>query len=347
MNETLTTDKERLGFRGPVKTAQVQTARFEEQNGGVTEQPWFSHSITFDQEGRLIDQVNRNPDGSCWRTVNVYSNSGELLTTRAYDSSGTLINESRYVYDDEGRLTAEQHITEGGKVTTPTTYRYDDEGKRIKIEEYDVAEESEVMIGIEGTNTSISAGDARRVETLYDGRGAVVQVTAFNAEGLLLTRVEIRRDTMGNSIEEVQYVGDVIPFGPCTSDSCSTVEMGLVTEEQKAGFAAEIARLFSPGTAMSTHTHRYDAAGRLVESELTMMGMKANRQTFTYDDAGNKLEETNYDDEGKLASKAIFTREYDSQDNWTKEVVSTASNWDVEFGLSTPVQVTYRVITYW
>jgi hypothetical protein len=129
-------------------------------------------------------------------------------------------------------------------------------------------------------------------------------------------------------------------------DRSSTGEMGLVTEEQKAEFAAELARLFSPGTPMSKHTHRYDGEGRLVESELTMMDMKANRQTFTYDDAGNKVEEANYDEEGKLAGKAIFTREYDAFGNWNKEIVSAASTWDAEFGLSKPVHVTYRVITY-
>ncbi len=123
--------------------------------------------------------------------------------------------------------------------------------------------------------------------------------------------------------------------------------MAALTEEQKAEFAAEIARLFSPGTAMSRHTHKYDAEGRLTESKLTMMGMEAGRQTFAYDEFGNKSEEVSYGEGGAFESKAIFTREYDGRGNWTKEVVSTASSWDAEFGLSTPVHVTRRVVTYY
>ena len=85
----------------------------------------------------------------------------------------------------------------------------------------------------------------------------------------------------------------------------------------------------------------------MIESKLTMMGMEAGRQTFAYDEAGNKAEEVSYDEDGKLESKAIFAREYDEHGNWTKELVSTASSWDAEFGLSTPVHMTRRTITYY
>src|SRR5262249_36249871 len=82
------------------------------------------------------------------------------------------------------------------------------------------------------------------------------------------------------------------------------------TEEQKAEIAVELARLFSPGTAMSKHTPRYDMEGRLIESKLTMMGMEAGRRTFAYDEAGNKSEEVSYNENGTLGSKAVFAREY-------------------------------------
>ena len=316
------TDRDQHGLRGPVKSVHVETAQLEEQDGRITEKPWFSHTITFDQEGRLTEQVNHNPDGSEWRTVNDYTDSGELLTTRGYDPSGVLSSEVRYVYDDEGRLIAEQHMTKDGGVTTPTTYAYDSEGRKIKIQEYDFQEGTSVMLGIEGTNTSISAGEARRVETRYDGRGEAVEVKVFNADGALVCRVEITRDALGNPLEETQYVGDVFPFGPCASDSCSTEEVRALTEEQKAEFASEVARLFSPGMSMSKHTHSYDAAGRLIESKLMMMGMEASRRTYAYNEAGDKSEEVSYDEDGKFASKAIFKREYDEYGNWTQELLT-------------------------
>lgn len=339
------TDREKHGLVGPVKSVRVEIAQFEEQGGQLTEQPWFSHTITFNQDGWLIEQVTRNPDGSEWRTANDYSDSGKLLATRSFDPSDALSGEVRYIYDDEGKLVAEQHTTGDGKVTTPTTYAYD--GGKVKIQELDFTGETNILIGIGGTSTSISAAEAKRVESLYDDRGEAVEVKVFNTDGALVSRLEITRDARGNPLEETQYAGDVVPFGPCASDSCSTEEMAALTEEQKAEFVSEIARMFSSGTAMFRHTHRYDGEGRLIESKLTMMGMEATRQTFAYDEAGNKVEEVSYNEDGTLGSKAVFAREYDEHSNWTKELVSTASSWDAEFGLSTPTQVTRRIITFW
>jgi hypothetical protein len=341
------TDREKHGVSGPVRSVRVEVAEFEEQDGQVAEKPWFGHTLTFNLSGRLTEQINRNPDGTEWRTVNDYSDSGELLAMRSYDPSGALMGEVRYIYDDESRLSAEQYIAQDGRVTTPTTYAYDGEGRKIKLQEFDSTGESNLIIGIEGTSTSVSASGAKRIETRYDNRDEAVEVRVFDAGGALVSRVEITRDARGNPLEERQYVGDVFPFGPCAADSCSTEGAAELTEEQKAEVASELARMFSPGTAMSKHTHAYDEEGRLIESRLTMMGMVANRQTFAYDGAGNKTEEVSYNEDGSVGSKAIFTREYDGQGNWTKELVSTASSWDTQFGLSTPAHVTRRTISYY
>src|SRR6266404_2156304 len=341
------TDREKHGLIGPVKSIRIETARFDDQGGQLTERPWLSQTMTFNQDGWLIEQVNRNPDRSEWPTINDYSDSGKLLTTTCYDPSAMVSSEVRYIYDDEGRLVAEHHITRDGKVTTPTTYHYDNKGRKIKIQELEFSGEGDVMVGIEGTSTSISAGEAKQVETRYDDLGEAVEVKVFDADGMLVSRVEITRDAWGNPLGETQYIGDVAPFRPSTSGSCSTEEMAVLTGEQKVEIAAEIARVLSPGTAMSKHSNRFDREGRLIESKLTMMGMEADRRTFAYDEAGNKTEELSYNEAGTLRTKAVFTHEYDEHGNWTKELVSTASSWDAEFGLSTPVHVTHRLITYW
>ena len=340
------TDREKHGLRGAVERVLVETLQFEEQGGQTTEKPWFSHTMTFNQDGWLIEQTNRNPDGSEWRAVSEYSDSGKLLAMRSYEPSGALAGEVRYVYDDQQRLVAEQQITQDGKFTTPITYAYDDSGGKIKTQELDLPEDTGVMIGIEGTITSITAGEAKRIETRYNDHGEAVEVKVFNTAGSLASRVEITHDVHGNAIEDTQYVGDVDPFGQCAG-SCSTEEMESLTEEQKAELAAAVAQMFSPGTPMSKHTHTYDVEGRLIESKLTMMGMVASRQIFSYDQAGNKSEEVSYNEDGTLASKAIFTRDYDEHGNWTRELVSTVSSWDAEFGLSTPAHVTRRTITYY
>jgi len=338
-------DRQKYGLRGPVKKVLIEAAQFEEHDGQIAEKPWYSYKYTFNSDGLLTEQVNRDLAGTEWRTVYQYSDSGNLLSMETFDPSGTLNSELRYIYDANDRLAAEQHVTRDGKVTVPTTYIYDDPGGKLKIQELDLGEYADAMIGIEGTNTSIRASDASRVESRYDDRGGVVEVRVFNPNGAIVSRVEITRDERGNPLEETQYVGDV-SFDPCASDSCSTEQMAALTEEQKAEFAAEIARLFSPGTAMSKHKHTYNTEGRLIESNLTMMGMEVSRQTFAYDERGNKSEEVSYIENG-TESKVVFAREYDEYGNWTRELVSNASTWDAEFGLSIPAHVTRRQITYW
>lgn len=342
----MTTDKEKHELKGPVESVFAETVRTEEQNGQIAEQPLFSYVYTFNREGQLIEQTIRNPDGSEWRTVNDYSDSGNLLVSRSFDAAGVLHDELRYIYDANDRLTLEQHVSREGKVTTPTTYVYDNAGRRVKIQELDSYGEASMMIGVEGGRTYISASDARRVESRYDEQGDVFEVKVFNAAGALVSRMEITRDARGNPLEETQHIGDDFPLSLCASDSCSTEDMSALSEEQKAEFVAEAARLFSPGTVLSRHTHRYDTEGRLIESTLTMMGMEVSRQTFAYDEFGNKSEEVTYNENGMFGTKAIFTREYDNHGNWTREVVSNSSIRDAEIGLFTPTQVTRRVITY-
>jgi YD repeat-containing protein len=341
------TDKEKQGLRGPIKSVQIETAQFESQDGQLVERPWFGHTLSFNRDGWLTEQTNRNPDGSEWRTVSDYSESGKLLATRNYDPSGALVGEIRVVYDDKGRPVAEQYITQKGSVSTPTTYVYDGAGRKIKIQELDYPGEVNLLIGIEGTNSSIGADGAKRIETRYDERDEAVEVKIFNADGVLISRMEVVRDEHGNPLAETQYAGETVSFNPCASGACSTEALAELTEEQRAEIEAEIARLFASGTAMSTHIHSYDARGRLIESKLTMMGMEAGHQRFAYDEDGNKIEELIYNDDGTLANKVIFTRDYDQHGNWIKELVSTASSWDAEFNLSSPVNVTRRTISYY
>ena len=63
------TDREQHSLRGPVRSVGIETAQIKEQGGQFTEEPWFSHAIAFNEDGNIIVQINRNPDGSEWRTA--------------------------------------------------------------------------------------------------------------------------------------------------------------------------------------------------------------------------------------------------------------------------------------
>lgn len=340
------TGKEQHSLRGPVQTVRIETARFKEQGGQLVEEPWFSHTITFNQEGQIVEQINRNPDGTEWHTVNDYGESGKLLVTRHYEPSGSLHSEVRYVYDAEGRLVAEQYKTLEGEVVTRAVYTYD-AGLKIKTEELDFPAEANLLIGIEGTNSSISAENAKRVVTRYNERDEAVEVKLYNQEGVLQSRMEIKRDGSGNPLEETQYIGETSPLTQCSTETCALEEPAELTEEQRAEIEAEIAMLFSPGAVVSKQIHSYDREGRLIESKLTMMGMDAGRQTFAYDEFGNKTEEVNYGEGEPIQTRAFFTREYDERGNWTKEIVSSAQAVEMAPVKTKPVHITRRFISYY
>ena len=340
------TDKEKHDLRGAVKSVRVETARFIEQDGQLVEQSWFDQTIAFNAQGNIIEHVHRNPDGSAFRVLNDCSDAGQLLAMKSYDADNNLVHEVIYSYDAQGRLLSEQTVVPDKTTTAHIAYSYDDAGRKTKTQLLDFAPEANVLIGIEGTSTSIGAGDAKTIKTRYDEQDEAIEVIIYNADNAVVSRVEIKRDALGNPLEEIQYTGDISPFSQCSLGASSMEEMPALTAEQQAEFAAELARMFAPGALMSKHIHEYDEAGRLIESKLTMMGMNTGHQKNTYDEAGNKSEEMSYDEDGQLQSKAILTREYDEHGNWTKELVSTASAWDAKFSSSTPSSVKRRTITY-
>ncbi|HMG35393.1 MAG TPA: hypothetical protein VKM94_15750 [Blastocatellia bacterium] len=352
------TDREKDGLRGRVKTVHVEAVEFEDSDGRLIESPWYKHTIVFDEAGWLMEHVNHMDDNSDWRKINEYSDSGVLIATRVY-TDGELSSEVRFRYDERQRLVAEEHQESDGRITTPITYAYDPDGRRTRIEHFECLpehkEEVEALvddcrrvIGTDETDYSISvsASQVECVVTRYDEEDEVVEVKIFNTEGGLLLRVRIERDARGNALEETTYNGDVVPFSPCESGTCSTEESTEATEGENWRIAADVAKAFTPGAAVSRQIHHYDAEGRLIESTLTMMGLEVHRQTFAYDEAGNQSEVIRHPMDDSLTHKGVFSREYDQQGNWTKEFV-TATSSDSEFKVFVPVSVTRRVITYW
>lgn len=341
------TDKEKQELKGLVKTVHVESSQYRVQEDGQTiEMPGYNPTTIFNRDGWIIEQFHKNPDGSKWRIVSDYSEKGMLITTRSYHNSDVPIGEVKYIYDDKGRLTAEQYKEQNGKIMTPTTYFYNSEGRKTKIQELDFTEDEMVVIGIEGTNGGIFVGGAKRVETLYDYQDGVVEVKIFNSDGALLSRAELIRDADGSLVEETQYLGDIVEFSPFASGSEAAKEMAALTEQQRTEAEREAARIFSPGSVISKRIHKYNESGMLTETKQTMMGMETERQTFAYDEYGNKSEEVNYHGDG-FESKTIFTRDFDANGNWTREEVSTTSSSNAETEITNAVSVTRRTFTYY
>lgn len=343
------TDKEKQELKGLVKTVYVESSQYRVQEDGQTiEMPGYSPTTIFNRDDWIIEQFHQNPDGSNWRIVNDYSEKGKLITTRSYNNSDVPIGEVKYIYDDKGRLTAEQYKDQDGKITTSTTYIYDSEGRKLKIQELSFIEDAGVIVGMEGTNSGIGySGRISRSETRYNDRGEEIELKIFNIDGALVGRMEVVRDDNGNLIEVTHYHGDIVEFSPFAPNSKAAKKIAALTKEQRAEAERKSARMFSPGSVTSKRIHKYDESGRLIETKQTMMGMETERQTFAYDEDGNKSEQVNYYGNGLFKSKTIFTRDFDANGNWTKEAVSTLSSSNGETELTNAVSLTRRTITYY
>lgn len=342
------TDKEKQELKGLIKAVHIESSPYRVQEDGQTiEMPGYSPTTIFNRDGWIIEQFHQNPDGSNGRIVYDYSQTGMLIKTRSYLNSDVPINEVKYIYDDKGRLTAEQYKDQDGKIMTLATYIYESDGGKLKIQELLFIEDAGVIVGMEGTDSGIGySGRLSRSETRYDDRGEAIELKIFNTDGALVSRMELTRDDCGNLIEETQYHGDIVEFSPFAPDSEAAKEMAALTEEQRMEAERESARMFSPGSVMSKRIHKYNQSGMLIETKQTMMGMETGRQTFAYDEYGNKSEQVNYYGNG-VESKTIFTRDYDENGNWTKETVSTVSSSNAETELTNAVSVTRRTLTYY
>jgi hypothetical protein len=341
-------NKSVIDLKGHVKSAYIEYFNINEENGEFIEKFWFNRSYTFDRDGRVVELRVLNPNGSTWRTIYDYSDDGRIKAVRSYDSSGLSSSaEMQYLYDISNRLIAERAVKNDGSISELATYTYNAEKQKTRIQVFDEpvkeTKDTTVAIGIEGSNISVNAHDAKRIETLYDEKDNPIEVKVFNGENRLVSKVVIVRNERGDPVEEIQYAGEIMPSFECSGPDCSLDREAEMTEEEKA----ELERLFASGTELSKQMFKYNEDGKLIEEKMIMMGMVVHHRIFKYNELGGKAEEIELDEEGKLKRKIIFNREYDENGNWIKEMVSCASSWDAEFQLSIPNNSTHRKIVYY
>lgn len=100
------TDRAQAGLRGPVRMCAI------ERDYVYPDHHWVLHTdSTFSEDGNLLEQHHRNPDGSTWSTL--------------------------CRYDDEGRILQKEHRPEGGAeqplVEQALSYHYDASGRLERV----------------------------------------------------------------------------------------------------------------------------------------------------------------------------------------------------------------------
>jgi hypothetical protein len=187
--------------------------------------------------------------------------------------------------------------------------------------------------GIDDLDYSANAPGATTGTTAFDGQGRASEILLKDADGNVLRRLVLTRDESGRLVKDELFLGaqPLVPDVP----------------------------LFGAGASLMTSEYTYDERGRRVQVVRRTFGLSEDRETFRYDDRGNRTETTTERQhrdanlvEGNIEygaptinrQQARFAYRFDARGNWTERVTSQRYGENPDF---TPCSMERREIAYY
>jgi RHS repeat-associated protein len=299
----------------------------------------------------LAGNVTQYTDGDGNYTVSTYDAYGQVLTSKQYDASNTLLGSTTNTYDpNENLLTSKQYDASNTLVGSVTnTY---DANNLVMTKQYDGAG---TLIG-STTNTydgnrlsTTTDGDNNVTVYTYDMSGNVQSEKLYNASGTLASSVANTYDANGNVLTAKQYDASGTVIGS-TTNTYDPNENLLTSKLYDAG-----------GTLLSSVTNTYDGnnlstttdalgnvtkntydGGRLMSTTVGYGTSAAATTSYTYDLDGNIASET--DANGNVTS---FTYNASGQVLTTTTPLGTTNNtYDAVGNRTSTLDPRGRLITY-
>jgi hypothetical protein len=226
-----TSDKEKMGLKGPVKSVRTKTL-MPTQSGPDVEAHLSDSEDTFDREGRSIERTYYNSDGSVGRRE-VFTYDADGRTQVVYGADGKIqsrVFTQREEFDKEHR-TGRRVVTDAGHdggMYAEFVSKYDERGRWLETSVYDRGGK------LQTRSVNRFGADGRLQEFIhYDGAGVVLQkfvtvpegqqVYTYDNGGALLSTQTRRREVCKESDQ----------YGNCMSQSA-------VWTVSKGGRVAEV-----------------------------------------------------------------------------------------------------------
>lgn len=230
---------------------------------------------------------------------------------------GARVLNATHNYNDDWTRVELIFYDPNGSVHHKSVYTYDAAGKLIEMDEY------------QGNETL----QAKSI-LIYDDEQRPIEQVFYKADGLVASRIAITQHDSGRASEGVSYDGDGLFLGRSIS---------MTDPKAKKG---ESFHYGADGTLAAQSSVVTSAEGSSERREEKTDGTPPTREVMTPDGKGYLAESAEYAIDGSLLRKERYTREYDTYGNWTKE---TRMEWVTKNGNSyfEPVEVTYRIITYY
>jgi hypothetical protein len=356
--ETAMTDREKAGFRGPVRTC---TEEMDYPAGK------FVITTEFTLDGKLLSTRHLNPDGSQWVTSQFYDAAGRLLKTST-GKLGEVSEDTIRSYDETGRLVL---VTNSVRNGDRTEFHYDERGHKTSIQYFDPQtlqrfEDGQVAVAGSfwdaATSSGIGVPMGGTISTSYNQNGLPTEADIRNAAGQTVTRFVRTYDVDGRVLEERSVSKNVARgFADQLLKNIPPEAREKVAPEEIEKINRTLAAILGD-EQVSTMSYTYDSQGRQTTTRRNHLSFESVAST-TYNDHGEKLEERqvfnpntafvsgararlqgagltqNSEAESPLASHqppkiptARFNYEYDSYGNWIEQTVGNASEPD---GLTT------------
>jgi RHS Repeat. len=219
-----------------------------------------------------------------------------------------ILSDKVYSYDDKGRLLK---VAEGSG--DHTSFQYDEQGHKIEI--CDVApkpddQEAAVATGVdlvfadpEGIEFGLDgAKNASRIKTIYDEHDQPTETQAYDADGLVLSRIV-------RTYDEKQRITDlrVVNEDPTSLLSAKQMaEMAAQSGVPLEDLKAQMKKAFSAMMGDSGRSFIYDSQGR--RSKIVLhQGFADISRTYNYNDQGDVVEErTIFTQNPKVPTGVVF-----------------------------------------
>lgn len=348
---TFMSDREKVGFRGPVQqcTEERTTPAFENFPGTS-----YVSINKYSPEGKLLQTSIGNSVESAQESsiTYTYDSAGRLLK-KTTTNSGSPVSESNYQYDQKGRI-----ICITGDPLGTSTFIYDDNGRKTRI----MAAPSQPLVP-EGTQYAFPMPETEdpylpiptsgHVKISYNEQGQPVEWQVSDANGNLLNRL-IRTYDENGRVAEIRYtIENFLLSLPAEAQKEFSAQPGAAEELMQG-----LAQLLGEQRNFTRTTYAYDADGRLIEQhQYTGYAMEGTTK-ITYNDHSDKLEEQTFttgdpnpprdsqssepQSSGPPAqeSRVRYSYKYDTFGNWTEQAISS-------FTSPNDATVTRRIIIYY
>ena len=353
-------DREKAGFRGPVRT-------YEETF--LVDGSKYSTTTEYSPDGKLLATRTTQPDGSEWVTTQTYDADGRLLKTIS-GKMGEPNAESLYTYDEAGRLLTITNNTEKGG---STEFHYDEQGRKTTVQSFDpetLQRAQNSMYGGPPWDGAVTAGIGvpvgGNISTIYNDNDQPTEAQLRDDEGRIVSRVVRSYDAHGRIIEEKQIqenpawlFADRLPAEERAQINDKQLEamnpamksllngrngisyaydaQGLVTEMRERNFAVD-------KVTTTSYTEHGDKSGEretITENPAVPVGM-----SYSVDENGTlipdkRAAEPTESPERSSENEVRYAYQYDSYGNWTQQTVNHDSSPDK------PSYVRHRKLTYY